>query len=359
MTGVGSVLLIAKGLDLGGVERVVVDLAKALRGHSVAVEVAVVNGRRRQFAPPLEALGVPVHLLDGTDRIGVSGFRQLATLLRRKQFDVIHAHGPLPAVIARVAAGRRPVVSTVHTVWSAHRGASRLAWRVTARLDAATIAVSDAVARSLPSAVSARTSVVPHGVDDEAVRSARRSAVPSGPADVPTVVVVASHREAKNYPNLLQALRVAGGRGSRFRVLAIGEGPRLDEHRRMATELGVAERIDFLEPRLDVLSTIAAADLLVVASDHEGQPLVVSEALALGVPVVSTSVGRVPELVGSHVGRVVGTGDPEALGAALVELLDDPELRHRMSAAAVLLEHRSLDDVVAEHLDIYRRVAAR
>ena len=104
---------------------------------------------------------------------------------------------------------------------------------------------------------------------------------------------------------------------------------------------------------------MATADLLVVASDREGQPLVVSEALALGVPVVATSVGRVPELVDESVGRVVPPGDAELLGDAVHELLQDHPARRRMAAAAAALQRRSLADVVADHLVVYRRVVGR
>ena len=363
MTSVESVLLVVKGLDLGGVERVVVDLAVGLRAAGVRAEVAVVNGARRQFVPPLEAAGIPVHLLSGNDHVGVAGVRDLRRLLRQRRFDVVHAHGPLPSVVVRMLAGRQPVVSTLHTLWPAHRGISRAGWLLTARRDAAVLAVSEAVAASLPRRVRHRAEVVPHGVDEAAVAVARRASPtpdPSVPSpSVPSMVVVASHRAAKNYPNLLGALQVAARQGMHFRVMAIGEGPDLVEHRRLAAELGLLDVIDFVEPRLDVLTLIAAADLLVVASDHEGQPLVVSEALALGVPVVATAVGRVPELVGDAVGRVVPTGNPDALGTAVLELLRNPELRARMGAEASTLPHRTLGEVVAEHLAIYRRVAAR
>jgi glycosyltransferase involved in cell wall biosynthesis len=103
-----------------------------------------------------------------------------------------------------------------------------------------------------------------------------------------------------------------------------------------------------------VLARIAAADVLVVASDYEGQPLVVAEALALGRPVVATAVGRVPELVTPSVGRVVPPGDPEALGAALTELAADPELRRRLGDAAHDVPHWNLDDVLDAHLVLYR-----
>ena len=94
-----------------------------------------------------------------------------------------------------------------------------------------------------------------------------------------------------------------------------------------------------------------------VASDYEGQPLVVMEALALGVPVVATAVGRVPELVNPSVGRVVPPGDPEALGAAMAELAADPLLRSLLAAKAS--EHSNtwtLEDVAAAHLAIYEHI---
>ncbi|MEY4175493.1 MAG: hypothetical protein RI900_2658, partial [Actinomycetota bacterium] len=306
MTDVDSVLLVTKGLDLGGIERVVVDLAKGLRRAGVHTEVAVVNGRRAQFAPVLRAEGIPVHLLEGTDRLGVRGVRQLLRLVREPRFRLVHVHGPLPTVVARMARvglGGRPVVTTVHTLWAAHRLPSRVVWRLTARLDAATVAVSQAVADSLPGRRD--VSVVPHGVDDVAVAAARSTAAMRAPAPLPTVVVVASHRGVKNYPNLLKAIHHARKRGTSAHVLAIGEGPDLAAHQRLADELTLRDVVEFLGPRLDVLEVMATADLLVVASDREGQPLVVSEALALGVPVVATSVGRVPELVDESVGRVV------------------------------------------------------
>ena len=67
----GRVLLVTKGLDLGGLERVVVDLAIGLLARNVSVEVAVVNPRRCAFVPMLDAAGVRVHALDGHDIVGV------------------------------------------------------------------------------------------------------------------------------------------------------------------------------------------------------------------------------------------------------------------------------------------------
>lgn len=104
----------------------------------------------------------------------------------------------------------------------------------------------------------------------------------------------------------------------------------------------------FLPPRLDVLAEMAASDLLVVASDYEGQPMVVIEALALGLPIVATSVGSIPELVGSQHGSVVAPKDPEQLGRAIANQLE-------RGNGGSYASRRSLGDVIEDLLAVYGR----
>ena len=354
------ILLVTKGLDLGGIERVVVDLAVGLSARGVPVEVALVNSKRDRMVSSLVDAGVTVHRLDGTDLIGARAANRLIRLIRTGRYDVVHVHGPLPAVVARLGAiGAHPeVVTTSHTPWSSLRPATRAAWRATARLDAAAVAVSSAVVASLPKSTRVRTCVIPHGIDPARIAEARAGAQQSTDATGPvTVVTVASHRDAKNYPNLLRAVRRAIDDGANLRLVTIGDGPALGAHIELARTLGLEDAVDFMPAIEDVLDDIAAADVLVVASDYEGQPLVVAEALALGVPVVSTDVGRVSELVDASVGRVVPPRDPAALGAALTELANDPELRGRLSAHARARPARTLDEVIDAHIVVYEDVA--
>jgi glycosyltransferase involved in cell wall biosynthesis len=305
---------------------------------------------------------------------------RLGRLIRRRGdtgFDIVHVHGPLPSVLARLASLPRSsspsVVTTSHTPWTSLRVLTRLGWWLTERLDAATIAVSAAVAASLPAHARRGAIVVPHGIDERRIHAAlastgepaRTASSPSvdeaddNRTDHVTVISVASHRDAKNYPNLLHGVRAAVDRGAPLHLVAIGEGPNLVAHRQLSADLGLSEIVTFAAPSDDVLTDIAGADILVVASDYEGQPIVVAEALALGVPVVATAVGRVPEMVNTSVGRIVAPRDPAALGAALAELATSPALRAEMSAAARRDLHAwTLDDVVAAHLAIYLDVVA-
>jgi glycosyltransferase involved in cell wall biosynthesis len=362
------VLLVTKGLDLGGIERVVVDLALGYSKRGLGVDVAVVNSARDRLVPLLIDAGITVHRLDGTDLIGFGATRRLVRLIRAGRFDVVHVHGPLPAVVARLAAVGKPamVLTTSHTPWSSLRRSTRLGWLVTSRLDAATVAVSSAVAASLPRRPASRAVVIPHGVDPARIETARAEAARAA-ADrcqlevdaAPVVLVsVASHRDAKNYPNLLHGLRRALDGGADVRLVAVGDGAGLATHVELARSLGLDSSVSFLPSSDEVLAVVAAADLLVVASDHEGQPIVVAEALALGVPVVATEVGRVPEMVDVSVGRVVPPRDPDALGAAICELANDPTLRAHLSANTNGLAVRTLDAVIDAHLALYSAVLA-
>jgi glycosyltransferase involved in cell wall biosynthesis len=361
-TGNPRILLVTKGLDLGGIERIVVDLALGLAARGIAVEVAVVNSDRGRLIPPLEAGGIVVHCLDGTDLIGVRASVRLVRLIRGGRFDVVHVHGPLPAVVARLGAlGAHPrVVTTSHTPWSSLRRITRTGWRATARFDAATMAVSSAVAASLPASVRATTTVVPHGIDPIRIAAARtgaRAARPPQGAGPITVTTVASHREAKNYPNLLCAIRRAIDDGADLRLVSIGDGPALDAHVELARTLGLADIVAFTPATEDSLRLVAGADILVVASDYEGQPIVVAEALALGIPVVATAVGRVSEMVDASVGRVVPPRDPVALAAALNELATAPSLRAQLADNAWQRpDGRTIADVIDDHLTIYRSI---
>lgn len=404
------VLLVTKGLDLGGIERVVVDLAVGLANRGTDVEVALVNSDRDRLARAIESAGITLHRLDGTDIIGIGAARRLAQLVNAdlvnadlpdsgvdahpaKRFDIVHVHGPLPAVVARLAARGQRVVTTSHTPWGSLRLPTRIAWRLTDGLDAATIAVSSAVAASLPRRARGRAVVIPHGIDTERIHAALRhraahhtthdathrathdtthdtsahtspatsTGTSTGTSSVPvTVVTVASHRDAKNYPNLLRGVRAAIDAGAAIRLITIGDGPNLATHIALAASLGLGDVVTFRPSTRDVLPEIAAADILAVASDYEGQPIVVAEALALGRPVVATAVGRVPEMVNTSVGRVVPPRDPAAFGAALAELATSPALRAEMSIAARHQLHAwTLDDVIDAHLALYADIVDR
>lgn len=158
-------------------------------------------------------------------------------------------------------------------------------------------------------------------------------------------------------PPALAGLRKQGVEG-RWRV--IGDGPELPALRELCDQHGVTELVDFLGPldnaavRRELLGADVALLPCVVAPDGErdGIPIFLCEAMALGVPVVTTPVSGIPELVrDAETGFLCAPGDPDALAATLAKVLRDPELADRVAAAGRDEVHRSLDvDVTSRHL---------
>jgi glycosyltransferase involved in cell wall biosynthesis len=117
-------------------------------------------------------------------------------------------------------------------------------------------------------------------------------------------------------------------------LLAIaGEGPLAGPLAEQARSAGIA--VCFLGQRADVPALLGAADVVVMPSVWEGQPLILQEALRMGRPVVATRTGGIPDMTGEDAALLVPPGDPAALAAAVESVLDDPGLAGRLSAAAV------------------------
>ncbi|MFM8305451.1 MAG: glycosyltransferase, partial [Actinomycetota bacterium] len=321
------VLLLTKGLGPGGAERLLVEQARA-RAPEVEYHAAYLLPWKQHLVADLEGLGVPTHCLGVRTEADLRWLRRLARLLRDQQFDVLHAHSPVSGALARVLV--RTVFPTVgfvyteHNRWPSHHRATRALNRATFSLSDAALAVSGEVADSMTPAARARTEVVIHGIDLEAVRVHRgardavRSELGVGPDEV-LAVTVANLRANKRYPDLLAAARRVLDAGAPVRFVAAGQGPLEDEIRREHTRLDLGDRFRLLGYRDDAPRVIAAADLFVLASSHEGLPVAVMEALALGVPVVATAVGGLFEAITDGVdGLLVPPEDPEALAAAIL-----------------------------------------
>ncbi|MDR3034214.1 MAG: glycosyltransferase family 4 protein, partial [Kitasatospora sp.] len=140
-------------------------------------------------------------------------------------------------------------------------------------------------------------------------------------------------------------------------LVIAGSGPLLADLTRSAEAGGV--RVRFLGRRDDVPALLAAADVVVLPSAWEGQPLIVQETLRAGRPLVASRAGGIPELTGEDAALLVPPGDPRALSAAVLSVLDDPALAKRLSEAAfrrsrtLPSEQDALDAAMVE----YRRVA--
>ncbi|WP_203568223.1 glycosyltransferase [Aestuariimicrobium ganziense] len=268
--------------------------------------------------------------------------------LRRElsESDVVHSHSPVLSGVARLITRTLPpstrpaLLVTEHNEWSSHRLPTRWLNGLTAWVDARRWAVSDQVLATMWPSAQKRTTVLIHGIDahqepvDPSTRARVRQELGLAEDDV-LAITVANLRHNKDYPNLLRATAVATRREPRLRVVSVGQGPLEQELKALHRQLGLAESFRFLGFRRDVAELMAAADVFVLGSAHEGLPVAIMEAFAAGLPVVATRVGGVPQQVRhEREGLLVPAGDPEALASALVRLTRDRPVRAALAAGA-------------------------
>ncbi len=354
------VLWVIKGLGPGGAERLLVAAAHAHDRERFTIECAFVLPWKDHLTAALEAAGVRTRCVSErrTDRRWPL---RLARLVRSGEWDVVHVHSPLPGAVARLAARTMPsfdrprVVSTEHNRWETHRLPTRLLNRWTSRWDAVDYAVTDEVRLSMRGAAGRRVTTLRHGIEVagaaalRAERAAVRAELGLSPDEL-VVVTAANFRPQKDYPGLLRAARLLADREVPVRIVAIGQGPQEGDIRALSAELGLEGRVILTGFRDDAVRVMAACDVFTLASQWEGLPVALMEALAVGLPVVATAVGGVAEQMRDEVDALlVPPNDPEALAAAIERVVADPVLRARLAAAAAAR---------APEFDIARTVAA-
>ena len=164
----------------------------------------------------------------------------------------------------------------------------------------------------------------------------------------------------KGFPTLLPALAALRERNRDWQLDVIGDGPERVHYERSAAGLGLSEYVIFhgSRPKPAVAQAMREADLLVLPSRFDNSPCVVVEALASGLPVVSTTVGGIPELVDERSGKLVPPDDAVALAEALEDVLANLERFDRGGISAEA-RGRYSDDVVGKQLNrIYESVLA-
>ncbi|GAB4227736.1 MAG: glycosyltransferase family 4 protein [Acidobacteriota bacterium] len=284
----------------------------------------------------------------------VRAYRDLVRRLRRLAPEIVHTHSSKAGILGRLAARRAGVPVIVHSVhgwgftptqpWPVRR-AFVLAERLVARVTDRFIAVSRAnVERGVAEGIAPRDrfTVIRSGIEIGRFRRAADSGEGEAlrceigvPQDAPLAGMVACLKPQKAPVDFVRlAARVASDVPD-ARFLLAGDGVLRGEVERAVREAGLGGRLHLLGWRRDTERVIAACDVLVLTSRHEGLPRVVPEAMAAGRPVVATAVDGTPEAVSpGETGFLREPGDVDGLAADVARLLRDPALRARLGAAA-------------------------
>jgi glycosyltransferase involved in cell wall biosynthesis len=174
-------------------------------------------------------------------------------------------------------------------------------------------------------------------------------------------VCVAQLRAQKNPRLLLESFARGPASDPRARLLFVGGGELGEDLERQIRAMGLQGKVRLLGVRSDVPEVLNAADVFVLSSDWEGNPLSVMEAMTAGKPAICTAVGGVPELIDDGVdGMLVPRGDAKALSRAMGAMLENPRTRRTMGEAAAkkATERFGLQAMTEAYEDLYRTALA-
>lgn len=361
------VLHIITRLIRGGAPRVVLGLCTGLaeRGHEVHVATGTETGSEGSLLDEARSSGLPVHEVPELVReprpaADLGALWHLAGIVRAGRFDVVHTHTSKAGAIGRLAAwpGRLAGPGGAAIVHSPHGhifdpqakipgvhghplrmrlfyAVERLASLATDRIVTLTELERQeliALAIARPSrCVAIHDAVDPGRVRDLAAAHATTRAAFGMAEGAPLVVTVGRLAMEKGHAFLLDALAGLDG----VQLLVVGDGPERSALETRARSLGLDRRVRFLGVREDALSVLSLADACALPSLYEGFGIVVLEAMALGVPVVASRAGGLPEVIrDGETGLLVPPADPAALAAALRSVLLDRAQSRRIADKA-------------------------
>jgi L-malate glycosyltransferase len=363
------VLQVVLGLNPGGTERLVIELARRL--HSKIPMAVCCLDDAGAWAPEVERSGIRVTALGRRPGFHPSLAIGVARAARAHGATVIHAHHYSPFVysaLARLAPPSPRVIFTEHGRLS-DVGPSprrRRANQVLRHLATGVFAVSENVKRHLVDEGfrADRVGVIYNGIDigplpDAAARVGVRREL--GVSDETLAVgTIARLDPVKDLGTLIAATARLSASGRPALLAIVGDGDERQNLEAQASALGIIDRVRFLGHRDDARRWLAGLDVYVNASISEGVSLTILEAMAAGLPVVATRVGGTPEVVTEECGLLVPSRNAEALADAIHQLGERADRRrHRGAAGRARAEaHFMLDRMVASYRRVYEEARA-
>jgi glycosyltransferase involved in cell wall biosynthesis len=376
------VLLLTTVMEAGGAQKAMMQLARGLkaRGHDVTVvamydKTGSIPGYEERFGVSVTDLAMRSgSSLPGRAVAPVRGIVRLYTLIRRNRIEVLQSFthysnlvGPivgwLGRVPLRITSQRNPLRDRSPLLGRADR------WISASGLAHGMVAVSNAIrdycveTEGLPPG---KVVVIPNGIDltewttpyADRRRASVRESLEIRP-DQFVVITVARLHPQKGHSVLLKAARAVIDRCPEVRFVWVGDGPLREALAREVREIRLNEHVLMLGTRTDIAPLLLASDLFVLPSLWEGMSNAVLEAMAVGRPVVATTVEGTPEVVQDGVtGWLVPPGDPSSLARGIEQAIGDGAGRRRMGEAGRLRiqHHFGLDRYVGGFETLYERL---
>ncbi|MCU1241705.1 MAG: hypothetical protein JWO71_2431 [Candidatus Acidoferrum typicum] len=364
-----KVVHIVPMLSPGGAERVAVHIVRGLnRQRYEPIVISFTERLGCDLDSLLDEAGIEVRYLGKHPGFDYRIYPRLHHVLKYYRPDIVHTHlhvlrYALPFLLFLK---RTSVLHTVHNL-AKREIEPRARWiqRYALNRGVVPVAVAQEVAVSVERLYGIqRCGVIPNGIptslyaSPQTSRKKWRARAGFGEEDF-LFVCVARFAPQKNHALLLKAFAQGPASDPKAHLVLVGEGILQEGLEEQAKNLGLANRVHFLGLRSDIPDVLGATDVFVLSSDWEGNPLSVMEAMASGLPIVSTDAGGVPTLFESgKEGFIVARGDAQALGNSMASLLRHRETRESLGRAAARRAKQNFDvsTMVQAYEELYEKL---
>ena len=284
----------------------------------------------------------------------IQSYKMLKKIIDEGNYDIIHCHTPVGAMIARLAAlaARKKGTKVIYTAHGFHffKGAPLTNWLLFYPAEWLLAPVTDVLitinredhARALKKLHAKRIEYVPGvGINTAKFRElaidreAKRAGLGYGAEDF-LVLTVAEMTANKNHITILKALALLKEKGElgNIHYLICGRGEMWASLEQSARELGISDHVNFLGYRTDAPELYKASDLFAFVTFREGLSVALMEAMSSGMPIVCAKIRGNTDLIDDQVSGVFSENSPEAVAEHILDLYRDPERRQKLGQAA-------------------------
>jgi len=341
-----TVLHLVEDMKIGGLERVLASIVLHLDKKKFQPEVWCL-ARGGEMAEELLSRGVKVQILNLTTYYNPLNILHLALLMKQHHISILHTHGYYGSTFGRLSAliARVPIILThVHSTYFNYTKRNLAIEKMLSHFTDKVICVSRAVqsfVTEMEKICIEKTCVIYNGVEwplvnvppDESLLLKSRLGIEDQEL---VLTVVASLTPIKGHAILLQALQHLSPEMPPFKLLVVGGGPERSRLESLTKKLDITSHVIFTGERNDVTELLSISDIFIMPSiEREGMNMATIEAMAAGLPVISTWVGGMPELVENGIsGFLVEPQNPPALAKALRTLMESKDLRKKWKSKA-------------------------
>jgi glycosyltransferase involved in cell wall biosynthesis len=361
-------------LGIYGAETVLLNLAteQQRRGDTpVLLSIGSPAAQEKAIESEARRRGIECVTLRMRDGLNLAGGAQIARIAQAQRIDVIHSHGYKSNILLALLPRRSrpaPVVTTLHG-WTARSAWSKLGvyrmldQRLLSRLDAVVVVNEHMLRLPAIARLGRPAQAIANGITAAAAAPANEhdaltKKMAAFRARHPTLLgVVGRLSPEKNVSALIEALHQLSGNHAGVGLVVLGAGPELERLEDLIALRGLSERVLLGGYAANARDYLPLLDVLVIPSLTEGLPMILLEAMAARIPVISTSVGDIPTVLG-ELGALVAPGDVRALATAIDAAVDRlPERRVLADRAAErVATHYSASAMADRYSRIYRSV---